>query len=111
MGNEQRTGMEELRLLVRNFDSNNESFNDRFTPEQLLNIHRAWMASGWDIYPDNWAPDQVYMAANYATPPQFTQREEWPVSYVAWPRDEEERLAEAHRVWAKPDTFLMDGVQ
>jgi hypothetical protein len=55
----QRFAIEELRHIVRSFANVNESFNQRFTLTELVTIHRCWMASGWDIYPDKWTPLQV----------------------------------------------------
>ncbi len=54
-----RTGAEELRLLVSNLDYTSESFNDRWTLEQLVQLHRMLQASEWDILPDVWTERQV----------------------------------------------------
>lgn len=77
----QRTGMAELRLLVRNFDDCRESFNDHYTLEQLVQIHRMWMASGWDIYPDQWDGYQV-LAALDGYVPQWDPYTERPLPLV-----------------------------
>lgn len=70
--------IEELRHMVRNFNNCRESFNERFTIEQLITIHRAWMASGWDIYPDAWEPEQVEEALQ-GIPPQWHTETEKPI--------------------------------
>lgn len=67
-----RTGAEELRLIVRNMDNCNESFNDRFTAEELIKIGRAWLASEWDISPDEWHEEQVQDALK-GIPPKFCE--------------------------------------
>lgn len=64
----EETGVEELRHIVQNFNSCRESFLDPFTTDQLVQIHRAWMASGWDIYPDEWASWQIKNALKGIVP-------------------------------------------
>ena len=71
MNNPKMTGMEQLRAMVRLFDDCRESFNDRFTVVELAAIYRAHIASGWDIYPDEWADFQVQNAIKYGTVPQW----------------------------------------
>lgn len=75
---EERTGIEELRLMVNNFDSCREDFLDRFTLEQLVQIHRMWLASEWDIYPDTWTDRQVKQALA-GKPPRWSARSEKPL--------------------------------
>lgn len=55
----ERTGAEELRAVVSIIDGLRESFNDRFTAEQLLKLVRMHWASEWDIPPDEWTPRQI----------------------------------------------------
>lgn len=55
-------GVDELRRMVRNFNNCRESFNQAFSLENLVRLHRAWMASGVDIHPDEWTGAQVYDA-------------------------------------------------
>lgn len=69
-----KPAIEHLRLMVRNFDCCNETFNQQFGPGELFAIHRAWMLSGWDIYPDKWAPRQVAEALK-GKPPKWDDRE------------------------------------
>jgi hypothetical protein len=51
--------IDELRAAARALSYCNESFLRRFTMEQLLAIRRAWVASEWDIHPDEWTERQV----------------------------------------------------
>lgn len=67
--------IDELRKMVRNFDSNSETFNQRFSMSQLIQIHRMWMASEWDFYPDQWTEQQVQEALT-GHPPQWNEAEE-----------------------------------
>ena len=76
---EERTGMEELRILVSNFNSNSETFNDRYTAEELLQIQRMWWASEWDFLPDQWQPWQVKDALK-GLPPKWDDNEK-PLHY------------------------------
>lgn len=56
------TGIDFLRSLVANFNDCNEDFVARFTVSQLVMLRRAWLASGFDIYPDAWSHKQVQEA-------------------------------------------------
>jgi len=67
--------IDELRHMVSNFNACNESFNQRFTLEQLVTLHRVWMACGWDIYPDTWTDRQIREALR-GIPPQWDDNEE-----------------------------------
>jgi hypothetical protein len=71
---EKLSGPEELRLCVKNMNATNESFNTQFTAEQLLQIHRMLLASGWDILPDEWTDRQVEEALN-GKPPKWDKNE------------------------------------
>ncbi len=57
-------GMDSLRRMVRAFDSCRESFLDRFTPEELIKLFRAYQACSWDKLPDTWAETQIQDALN-----------------------------------------------
>jgi hypothetical protein len=74
----ERTGMEKLRIAVNALNYCRESFLDQFTSEELLKIHAAWTASGWDIFPDQWTARQVQEALQ-GTPPKWTDEECTPV--------------------------------
>jgi hypothetical protein len=64
----ERTGAEELRIIVRNLGITSESFNERFTAEQLIQIGRMQLACGWDFLPDRWKPRQVREALRGIVP-------------------------------------------
>lgn len=63
-----QTGMEELRLLVKNFNGCAESFLDRFSVEELITLHRIHQQSDWDIQPDHWEEQQVREALQGIVP-------------------------------------------
>lgn len=64
----EETGMQKLRAVVSYFDRCRESFNDRFTPAQLVKLHDAAMASEWDIYADQWSERQLREALRGIAP-------------------------------------------
>lgn len=70
-------GIEELRHLVGNFDACNETFNQRWTVDQLIVIHRMWIESGWDIFPDQWTERQLREALR-GIPPNWDPDTERP---------------------------------
>lgn len=63
-----QTGMEELRLLVKNFNGCAESFLDRFSAEELITLHRISQQSDWDFQPDRWEERQVQEALQGIVP-------------------------------------------
>lgn len=69
---EKLSGIEELRKAVNAFSGNGETFNAAYTAEELILIWRAWRASDWDIYPDQWEDRQIEEALE-GTPPQWDQ--------------------------------------
>jgi len=69
------TGMEFLRNMVRAFDGCREDVLDRFTVEELIAIRRAWLASGWEFYPDQWSDAQID-AALRGIPPKWDDNEQ-----------------------------------
>lgn len=56
------TGIEKLRRAVTLFSNCTETFNERWTADELLKIYAAYHASGWDITPDQWSDDQLMAA-------------------------------------------------
>jgi hypothetical protein len=64
-------GIDELRGAVKVLGACNESFNQRFSAEELLRIYRALLACDWDILPDQWSDRQVRQARLYGVVPQF----------------------------------------
>lgn len=61
-------GADEMRLIVRNIGNCRQSFVDQFTAEQLLQLFRMQLASGWDFYPDQWEARQVSEALQGVAP-------------------------------------------
>lgn len=54
------SAIDELRHIVKNYDSMNEDFNQHYDIKQLVTLHRAMLASGWDFYPDrDWTARQI----------------------------------------------------
>ena len=68
------TGAELLRLIVSNINATRESFNDKYSIDELIQIHRMFLLSDWDIYPDEWTKRQVKEALE-GIPPQWTKNE------------------------------------
>jgi hypothetical protein len=68
-------GIDQLRSAVRLFDNCNESFNQRFTGEELLTLWRMYRECGWDIPPDDWAPRQIEEALEHNAPPRWDDSE------------------------------------
>ena len=58
MNEPDRYGIDELRTIVAAMSHCRESFLQRFTTEQLIQIHRMWIACGVDIFPDTWTDEQ-----------------------------------------------------
>lgn len=56
------SGIDQLRKAVNLFDGCNESFNQRFSAVELVQLHHMYTLCGWDIPPDEWAPRQVESA-------------------------------------------------
>lgn len=54
-----RTGIEDLRRLVMNFNYCRESFLERFTIAELVKLHHAHQGCAWDFFPDQWTERQV----------------------------------------------------
>jgi hypothetical protein len=69
------TGIEEMRRAVALFGNCNESFNQRFTAEELVTPYRAYKASEWDITPDKWTETQVWEALNQGFVPVWEDDE------------------------------------
>lgn len=64
-----------LRSMVNLFNNCNETFNQRFTIEDLVKLYKAYKASEWDIPPDQWTEFQVRAALKYGTPPEWDENE------------------------------------
>jgi hypothetical protein len=71
------TGIEELRRAAKALSWCNESVLQSIgSAERVLNVARAMWASGWDLYPDQWTPQQIEIAATKgaAGAPKFEER-------------------------------------
>jgi hypothetical protein len=77
-----RFGCEELRAVARAIDNCNETFLQRWSVDQLVQIHRMWIASGWDFTPDQWTEGQV-QAALAGKVPQWDAKTEEPIEESA----------------------------
>lgn len=55
-------GIELVRYAKRLFSDCNETFNQKYTADQLLKIADACSQSRWDIYPDEWEERQIQEA-------------------------------------------------
>jgi hypothetical protein len=64
----QRFGIDELRAARNIFSHCSETFNQRFTAEQLIAIARASHASEWDTIPDTWTEEQIAAALRGVAP-------------------------------------------
>lgn len=62
--------IDHIRLMEQNFGDCSESFNQRFSLEQLFAIHKAWMLSEWDVYPERWTVRQIREALK-GKPPRW----------------------------------------
>lgn len=65
---EKECGIELLRKVVNFFNHCNETFNYRWTPEELVKLAQACWKSEWDIFPDEWTERQLYEALNGRAP-------------------------------------------
>ncbi len=75
------SGIELLRYSVRLLDSCLETFNQKYSAEELLKIAEMMQKSEWDIYPDAWTARQVKEALKGVVPqwtdeqtPKFTPK-------------------------------------
>lgn len=74
---DEKTGADELRLIVQNMNVTRESFNDQYTLEELIQIYRMHLLSEWDFYPDEWTSRQVKEALK-GIPPKWNKKTEKP---------------------------------
>lgn len=68
------SGPDEIRLLVSNMNACREGFIERFTPIELLQLHRMMLASGWEFLFDDWTERQVREALR-GKPPSWNHDE------------------------------------
>lgn len=74
-----RTGIETLRLMVKNYDGYcGDGFLSQFSLDELVLIHRLWMKSGWDISPNEWSERQMHEALYQQIIPKWNSETEEP---------------------------------
>lgn len=66
-------GIDLLRISVNIFNNCNETFNQKFTMEELCKIVKAHLNSKWDIYPDDWSKEQIKAALENGTSPDWIE--------------------------------------
>lgn len=66
----------ELRVMVRLFSRCNESFNQKWTLEQLIKIYEAYHACEWDILPDAWPASLLAHAVEHGPDEVFSEMAE-----------------------------------
>lgn len=98
-------GIDRLRGAASYFNWCNESFNQRYTAEELLKIYAVGMVCGWDVYPDQWTRQQCEAAIKEGKLPKFEEVSDGPIGLHALEvtdcycqscrrkRDEEEQAA------------------
>ncbi len=67
--------IDDLRSAVKLFDDCNESFCQRHTAVELLQIAAAQRLSKWDFYPDQWTARQVRECLRFGTVPDWNDDE------------------------------------
>ncbi len=85
---ESMTEIEKIRHIGRLSGEVTESLWDGMTRAEIFAVCDAWMASGWDIYPDHWTQAQLTDAIRYGIPPAWNKYED-PITYENFesPRD------------------------
>lgn len=68
-------GIEKLRRAVKLFDACNESFNYKFTPEELLRLAEASLKCKWDFFPDQWTERQIRECLQFNIVPDWEEDE------------------------------------
>lgn len=77
------TEIEKLRHIGRLSEEVRESLWDGMTRAEILRVFDAWMASGWDFYPDQWLPAQLADAIRYGIAPAWDPSTELAITYAA----------------------------
>jgi hypothetical protein len=70
-----RNGIETLRHAVKVLNDCNETFNQRYTATELLELVRIAGLSKWDFYPDQWSARQIREALDFGTVPDWNDDE------------------------------------
>lgn len=77
------TDIEVMRHMVDLFSGCSESFNARFTLDELMALFMAYAFSEWDILPGGWTEAQVQDALRYNISPAFYRDTETAITYEA----------------------------
>lgn len=101
------TGAELLRLIVQNINTTHESFNDQYSLDELIQIHKMFLLSDWDIYPDDWTKRQVKKALQ-GIPPQWTKNEKPKYSKHASLKDKESPVLFQRKLFEKLHSVLLE---
>lgn len=64
-------GIDKLRAAARLFDNGTETFAQKWNARELLNIHTAYQACGWDVPPCDWTEEQAEAAAHLRAVPSW----------------------------------------
>lgn len=86
------TEIEKLRHLANISGDVRESLWDGLTRAEILRVCDAWMASGWDFYPDQWTPQQLSDAIRYGITPAWDPKTERPITHELRSQGELEAL-------------------
>lgn len=87
MSYHEMTEIEKLRHLANISGDVRESLWDDMTRAQILAVYDAWMASGWDFYPDQWTSAQLADVLRYGIAPDWRFKDESPITYEMTLRD------------------------
>lgn len=66
-------GIDKLRAAARLFDNGTETFAQKWNARELLNIHTAYQACGWDVPPCDWTEEQAEAAAHLRAVPSWDE--------------------------------------
>lgn len=88
------TEIEKLRHYAIISGDVRESLWDGMTRAEILRVCDAWMASGWDFYPDQWTQAQLTDAIRYGIAPAWDPATEEPITYEATHEDREALIGE-----------------
>lgn len=89
------TEMQKIRHFGRISGECNESVWDGLTRAECFRVFDAWMACGWDFYPDQWTAEQLTAAIRYGIVPAW-RNDESPITYEATDEEICELKDEAH---------------
>ena len=65
--------VEELRRAVRIIDMMRESFNEKYTAQELVRLMVVCWSGDWDVLPDDWTAQQCGDALAFGSVPRFEE--------------------------------------